>query len=214
VVKREGTFYLWYKNETTKYIEYASSTSLTSGYTVVESGDWAGWGSGLEGMTLVHLEPDTWRIYFDDYNNDVFYWSESDDGWATWSAKTAVETPYYTQHPHILYADEVGSTTSGGGVDDHGDLSGLGDDDHTHYLTTGRHAALDHNALTTRVTVDAGTVTYSVAGADVSVTIATDWGIDPSTGPYYDDTGADAGEEAALLYDYSTGDFVVVPYNT
>lgn len=62
------------------------------------------------------------------------------------------------------------------------------------------------------LTVDAGTVTYSDAGDDVEVTIATVWGFD-GTDPYYDSAGASAGEEALLAMDPSDGGLVVVPYN-
>ena len=42
----------------------------------------------------------------------------------------------------IRYIDESENT---GGVSDHGALTGLTDDDHTQYLTEGRHTALDHS---------------------------------------------------------------------
>ena len=40
-----------------------------------------------------------------------------------------------------------GGGGSGGGVTDHGALSGLADDDHTHYLNVTRHDADDHSGL-------------------------------------------------------------------
>ena len=39
-------------------------------------------------------------------------------------------------------------TSGGGGVTDHGNLSGLLDDDHTQYLNETRHDVLDHTGLT------------------------------------------------------------------
>ena len=59
-----GKYNIWYKNETTKYVEYMSSSSLKSGYTVTQSGDWAGWGSGKEGPILLKVGS-TWRLYLD-----------------------------------------------------------------------------------------------------------------------------------------------------
>lgn len=50
----------------------------------------------------------------------------------------------------VLISDGVISSTggSGGGVTDHGLLTGLSDDDHTQYLNETRHDALDHTGLT------------------------------------------------------------------
>lgn len=62
------------------------------------------------------------------------------------------------------------------------------------------------------ITLDAGTVTYDDSGPDVETTIATKWGLDGS-GPYFDDTGAVEGEEAALRIDPTTGEFVVSALN-
>ena len=87
MVKLGGTYYLWYKNEVSgqKYIEYASSSSLTNGYTVIKSGDWAGWGQ-KEGECLVRLDDQIWRIYFNDIIGATYY-SDSYDNWQTWTAK-------------------------------------------------------------------------------------------------------------------------------
>jgi hypothetical protein len=50
----------------------------------------------------------------------------------------------------------------GGGVTDHGALTGLADDDHTQYLNTARHDALDHStALGTAALTDLGDVTIT-----------------------------------------------------
>jgi hypothetical protein len=46
--------------------------------------------------------------------------------------------------------DDTGTETpigAGGGVTDHGALTGLADDDHEQYLTEARHAAIDHTGL-------------------------------------------------------------------
>ena len=50
----------------------------------------------------------------------------------------------------------------GGGVTDHGALTGLADDDHTQYLNTTRHNALDHStALSTAALTDLSDVTIT-----------------------------------------------------
>lgn len=104
VVQKGSFYYLWVKNETTKLIEVFRSSSLTSGYSAFKTGDWAGWGAGLEGESLVRVDARTWRAYLDDYNNQIVYYSESTDDWQTWTAKTALTVPYYMQHPDVHYA--------------------------------------------------------------------------------------------------------------
>jgi hypothetical protein len=99
IEKRGSTYYLWYKEETTDFIEYASSNSISSGYTVVESGDWAGWGQFNEGISLVKIAEDSWRIWFDSYlTNEIFY-SDSFDNWATWTTKALINTPFLLSNP-------------------------------------------------------------------------------------------------------------------
>jgi hypothetical protein len=44
------------------------------------------------------------------------------------------------------------------------------------------------------------------------VTIETDYGIDSNGDPYFEDTGATAGEEAALCFRPSDGKYVLVAY--
>lgn len=102
---------------------------------------------------------------------------------------------------------------------DHGDLTGLADDDHTQYLNETRHDLLDHTGLTgvgsgsgSYITVDSGVITYDDSGEDVLIEIESVWGID-ADGTYYDSAGAVDGEEAALMYDPETDAYVVLPYN-
>ncbi|SLK12314.1 MULTISPECIES: glycoside hydrolase family 43 protein [unclassified Paenibacillus] len=87
IVKTGSTYHAFTKNETTKYIEYATATSLTGPYTFKGTGDWAGWGSWVEGPALVQLDNGSWRIYFDGYSTQKYYYSDSADGFQTWSAK-------------------------------------------------------------------------------------------------------------------------------
>ncbi|MGW9528366.1 hypothetical protein ACWHAM_11520 [Paenibacillus terrae] len=49
IVKIGSTYHAFTKNETTKYIEYAIAPSLTGPYTFQGTGDWANWGSWVEG---------------------------------------------------------------------------------------------------------------------------------------------------------------------
>ncbi|QNP74213.1 AbfB domain-containing protein [Streptomyces roseirectus] len=90
IVKLGSTYHAFTKNETTKYIEYATATSLNGPYTIRETGDWAGWGSYREGPSVIQLDNGAWRIYFDGYGDNTYYYSDSYDTFATWSAPKAL----------------------------------------------------------------------------------------------------------------------------
>jgi len=99
IVKLSGTYYCWYKNEVSKYIEYATASALTGPYTVIKSGDWAGWGKAEE-ISLVQISGAHWRAYFGTLNaaaDTVFPMSYSDsfDSWATWSAPVPLNPQIY-----------------------------------------------------------------------------------------------------------------------
>jgi hypothetical protein len=68
LVKVGGTYHNFLKNETTKYIEHATATSLNGPWRFVGTGNWAGWGQYLEGPAVVQLPDGRWRIFFDNYN--------------------------------------------------------------------------------------------------------------------------------------------------
>lgn len=91
VVKTDSTYHAFTKNETTKNIEYATANSLTGPYTFKGTGDWAGWGSGLEGPALVQLDNGSWRIYLDGYADHKYYYSDSADNFLSWSGKQEIE---------------------------------------------------------------------------------------------------------------------------
>ncbi|WP_181957685.1 glycoside hydrolase family 43 protein [Streptomyces paludis] len=112
IVKTGSTYHAFTKNETTKYIEYATASSLTGPYTLRRTGDWAGWGSYREGPALVQLGNGGWRIYFDGYGAGKYYFSDSYDNFATWSAPT--ELPGLTgtvRHLTVLKETVAGGVT-------------------------------------------------------------------------------------------------------
>jgi len=86
VVKVGSTYHAFTKQETTKFIEYATASSLTGPYTMRRTGNWAGWGGPREGQALVPLDNGGWRIYFDGYTVGQYYFSDSYDTFTTWSA--------------------------------------------------------------------------------------------------------------------------------
>jgi hypothetical protein len=106
-----GTYYLFYKNETvgSQYVELATSTSLTSGYTVAESGNWASWGSGFESPNVFIPPGGGYQILIDAEGNGI-YWSAA----ATltgFSGKTLCTGPFFNganlQHGSILLTPPV-----------------------------------------------------------------------------------------------------------
>lgn len=133
MIKIGATYYLWFKNNATERLGYMTSSALTSGYTVVQSGttDWSGFGSPIEGATLVETIPGTWRIYFDKYTDQGMYFSESTDTFVTWSTPELITSPTggtvlnhgtvlavtdLTQQSNILGAlVQLGGTSSAGG---------------------------------------------------------------------------------------------------
>jgi beta-galactosidase GanA len=91
VVHHEGRYVAFAKNETTKLIELATAPSLAGPWTFQKTGDWAGWGGPSEGQALVPIKGADgkagWRIYFDDYMTKRYWYSDSFDGFQTWTAK-------------------------------------------------------------------------------------------------------------------------------
>ncbi|SOE07423.1 glycoside hydrolase family 43 protein [Streptomyces sp. Ag109_G2-15] len=85
IVRIGSTYHAFTKNETAKYIEYGTASSLTGPYTITRTGDWAGWGSYREGPALVQLDNGGWRIFFDGYGDGSYYYSDSYDTFATWT---------------------------------------------------------------------------------------------------------------------------------
>ncbi|WP_232293186.1 glycoside hydrolase family 43 protein [Stigmatella aurantiaca] len=107
IVKLGSTYHAFTKNETSKYIEYATSSSLTGPYTFKGTGDWAGWGNWLEGPALVQVDNGSWRIFFDGYTVSKYYYSDSSNTFASWSAKK--ELPSLTGFVrHLTVLKETG----------------------------------------------------------------------------------------------------------
>ena len=94
---------LWYKENNGAFIEYMESASLTTGYSVVESGNWAGWKGfrSIEAVCLIRLDDGSWRAYFNEnagYTTVGNFYSDSLDDWATWSVRANVDTKSLMSH--------------------------------------------------------------------------------------------------------------------
>jgi sucrose-6-phosphate hydrolase SacC (GH32 family) len=94
---KDGTDYvLWYKDEVTKHIEQARSSSVTSGYTIEKEGNWNGWGADLEGPCVVSEGGSNLRLFCDKYagSNQGLYTATSSNNGSTWSALSAVASTW------------------------------------------------------------------------------------------------------------------------
>jgi len=89
VTKVGSTYHAIVKNETTKYLEYATASSLAGPYTFSGTGNWSGWGNWLEGPAVIQLDNGNYRIYFDAYSEGKYYYSDSAN-FTSWSAKQEV----------------------------------------------------------------------------------------------------------------------------
>ncbi|HVZ87548.1 MAG TPA: glycoside hydrolase family 43 protein [Polyangia bacterium] len=87
VLKTNGTYHAFLKNETTRYVEHATAAKVTGPWTFVGTGNWAGWGAGMEGPCVTSLDDGSWRIYLDGQGAVGFLYADSRD-LVTWS-KTA-----------------------------------------------------------------------------------------------------------------------------
>lgn len=95
VVKDNSTYYMWYKDETTKYICVATSSSPTNGFTTIKTGNWTGtWGADLEAPSLARLPNGKWLILFDAYMDGTWMnYSTSTGLLSGWSPRLAVVSP-------------------------------------------------------------------------------------------------------------------------
>jgi hypothetical protein len=85
MIKTGPLYHAFVKNETTKFVEHAISTSPAGPYIFVGTGNWAGWGGPREGPSLTQLPNGGWRIYLDGYTVGQYFYSDSYDGFLTWT---------------------------------------------------------------------------------------------------------------------------------
>ncbi|KOX24020.1 arabinofuranosidase [Saccharothrix sp. NRRL B-16348] len=111
IVKVGGTYHNFLKNETTKYIEHATATSLNGPWQFVGTGNWAGWGSGLEGPALVQLPDGRWRLYFDQYGNKRYYYADSSN-LSAFGAKVELPGLSGTARHFTVLRENVGDSTA------------------------------------------------------------------------------------------------------
>jgi hypothetical protein len=108
VVLSGGTYYLFYKNNVSgqQYIELATnSVFAATGWTVIKTGDWAGWGSPRETPWIVPKPGNAseYRIYLDKDGAGYVYSDSTGGLTGTWSAPAAVSCDFGTpQHGSVV----------------------------------------------------------------------------------------------------------------
>ena len=120
-MKADGVYHTFIKNETTRYVEHATATSVTGPWTFVGTGNFAGWGSGMEGPTVVRLDDGTWKIFLDGQGSVGFLQASSPD-LTTWSATS----PLPVLSDLVRHGTIIRDTPAVGG--DGGDASDGGSD--------------------------------------------------------------------------------------
>ena len=102
-----STFYLWCKADLTGYIGLATATAAAGPFTMVKTGDWAGWGAGVEGPFMFRPPSGTgWYLIFEAYaSTHLMYYStcDTDNPTAcTWTAKQLWSQDMIYRHGAIV----------------------------------------------------------------------------------------------------------------
>ncbi len=80
VIKSGSTYHAFVKDENTKYVKHATSSSLTSGW----SGFTNLFTSGYEGPSAIQMDDGTFRLYIDKYTNGGI-WTATSSNLNSWS---------------------------------------------------------------------------------------------------------------------------------
>jgi len=126
-----GTYYLWWKQScSTGYIGYATSSTLTGTFTVVQSGNWAGWGAA-EGPALFYHGGSSWTLYWDlcpggtcSISAGQIYYTNSTDNWVTWSTPQPITSSVEIQQKQGTVISYAPGSTGGSVLRGQGTLRG------------------------------------------------------------------------------------------
>jgi hypothetical protein len=113
VLKTNGAYHAFLKNETTRYVEHATAAKVTGPWTFVGTGNWAGWGAGMEGPCVTALDDGTWRIYLDGQGAVGFLYADSRD-LMTWSKTSPLPMLSNVVRHGTVFRDE--SVPGAGGI--------------------------------------------------------------------------------------------------
>jgi len=97
VIKRQGVYHAFTQNGDTLYQEHATASSLAGPWTYVQTGNWAGWGSGKEGPDIFQKSDGSYAIFSDWYPSNGIYQATSSD-LTNWSAQSSVSSLSSKRH--------------------------------------------------------------------------------------------------------------------
>jgi hypothetical protein len=129
VLKVRGVYHAFAKNETTRYLEHATAPSLTGPWTFVGTGNWSGFGTGMEGPCVVQLDDGTWRIFVDAQFRPItarFLTATSPD-LNTWSAPIVLPGLGSLRHGTVIRDTPIPAVPPDAGTVDNGGSPGLED---------------------------------------------------------------------------------------
>lgn len=100
VIWQGGEYRLFYKNDSSACIEYATSPIVYGPYLPTKTGNWAGWTCHYEGDALLRIGPCQWRVYIQGTTGGLagYYFSDSADGLIGWSKPLSVVSKTLMQH--------------------------------------------------------------------------------------------------------------------
>ena len=81
---RHGDSWYFFSSSGSQIFRARSTTGITGVYTQDRAGDWAGWGTGIEGPYVTRIG-DTYRIYYDRYLHNSGHWYSESTDLANWS---------------------------------------------------------------------------------------------------------------------------------
>jgi hypothetical protein len=107
---------LWFKDNGSGYLNYACSSTLNGTFSDVRTDtDWMGFNAmqgatgTYEGPCLLHTvagSPGTWRVFFDNdgdsFSAGQIWYSDSADGWDTWSTMHQIATDTQAKHGTVI----------------------------------------------------------------------------------------------------------------
>jgi hypothetical protein len=86
------TYHAFTKNEAENMIEHATASNLLGPWTFVGKADWAGWGVHREAPAVFQLPNGVWRIFMDGGSQGGESYSDSSDGFMTWTPVKSLPT--------------------------------------------------------------------------------------------------------------------------
>nr|WP_188489674.1 arabinofuranosidase [Williamsia phyllosphaerae] len=105
VVKVGATYHAFTKNETKKIIDHAVAPTLNGPYRYVPAGNW---GTLREGPAVTQLPNGNYRIYYDAYRENKYFYSDSSDGLRTFSPPKEVPGISGRVHHIGVLSEQVG----------------------------------------------------------------------------------------------------------